>query len=131
MNIDIVREFQVFAVSQNLSKAARELHVTQSCLSKHMAELEAETGLDLIDHGSKKVTLTSVGKYFASEMAVLLFQWDDCLRRCMELQKEAHCELRIAVFLEGNDANDVLYRAGNDFRKACPNVDIVYAKRCV
>lgn len=128
MNIDIVREFQVFAVSQNLSKAARELHVTQSCLSKHMAELEAETGLDLIDHGSKKVTLTSVGKYFASEMAVLLFQWDDCLRRCMELQKEAHCELRIAVFLEGNDANDVLYRAGNGFRKACPNVDIVYAK---
>lgn len=48
----------------NLSEAARELHVTESVLSRHLKALEAETGLELFDRSSNPMRLTAEGELF-------------------------------------------------------------------
>ena len=87
MDLELLREFQVFAVSQNLSKAAKVLHVTQSCLSKHIAEIERTTGLSLLDHGPKSVSLTPVGECFLREVSPIVSSYDNCLIQCRKLQQ--------------------------------------------
>lgn len=129
MHLELIREFQTFAITQNLSKAARELHITQSCLSKHMAELEAETGLRLINHNQKKVSLAPAGKYFAQETSSMLAVWDDCLRCCKEIQKNATEEgFSIAIFLEGNAANNILFLLGKEYRKVHLGLEVSFSK---
>ena len=129
MHLELIREFQTFAITQNLSAAARELHITQSCLSKHMAELEAETGLRLINHNQKKVSLAPAGKYFAQETSSMLALWDDCLRCCKEIQRNAKEEsFSIAIFLEGNEANNTLFRLGKEYRKAHLGLEVSFSR---
>lgn len=129
MHFELIREFQTFAITQNLSKASKELHITQSCLSKHMAELEAETGLRLINHDQKKVSLAPAGKYFAQETSSMLALWDDCLRCCKEIQKNAQGKsFSIAIFLEGNKANNVLFLLGKEYRKAHVGLEVSFSK---
>ena len=128
MHIELLKEFQVFALTQNLSKAARELHMTQSCLGKHMAELESETGIELINHDPKRVSLAPAGRYFAQETSTMIAIWEDCLKRCRELQKQPQKSLSIAMFLEGNSANDILFQMGRDYHKANTEVEITFSK---
>ena len=128
MHIELIKEFQVFALTQNLSKAAKELHMTQSCLGKHMAELESETGLELINHDSKRVSLAPAGKYFAQETSTMIAVWEDCLKRCKEIQKQAQESLSIAIFLEGNPSNDILFQLGRDYRKERKGAEVTFSK---
>ena len=128
MHIELIKEFQVFALTQNLSKAAKELHMTQSCLGKHMAKLESETGLELINHDSKRVSLAPAGKYFAQETSTMIAVWENCLKRCKEIQKQAQESLSIAIFLEGNPSNDILFQLGRDYRKERKGAEVTFSK---
>lgn len=102
--------------------------MTQSCLGKHMAELESETGLELINHDSKRVSLAPAGKYFAQETSTMIAVWEDCLRRCKEIQKQAQESLSIAIFLEGNPSNDILFQLGRDYHKERKGVEVTFSK---
>lgn len=131
MNIETLREFQVIAMTQNISKAARELHVTQSCLSKHMAELESETKLELLKHDAKKISLAPAGKLFARQTASILAAWDDCLLKCKALQDAAQNgpgKLSVAMFLDGNTANTRLFLSNREYRAAHPDIEVSFAK---
>jgi DNA-binding transcriptional LysR family regulator len=63
MRIELLEEFVVFANHLNFSRAAKELHLTQPALSKHMRLLEQELGLTLIDR-DVGIALTSAGRVF-------------------------------------------------------------------
>lgn len=128
MDFELIREFQVVALTQNLSKAAKELHITQSCLSKHMTELEAQTGLKLLNHDVKCVTLAPAGKYFAQETSTIIAAMDDCIKCCKKIQTQRSRSFEVAVFLDGNCANGYLFQTGQDFRRIHPEVDVVYSK---
>ena len=64
MRIEAISEFIVFSKHLGFSKAARELNLTQSALSKHMAALEAELGCKLIDRTGSVLKLTALGNLF-------------------------------------------------------------------
>lgn len=131
MDLEIIREFQILAMTQNVSKAARELHITPSCLSKHMTALEQETKVHLLVHGSKCVSLTPAGKMFARKTSAIISQWDDCIRSCRQAQEAAKDELgklRIAIYLDGNSANDLLFELGCEYRDSRPGLDLRFSK---
>lgn len=52
--------------------AARRLHVTQSSLSKRIAELEADLGQLLFDRNSRRPTLTSAGEVLLEKAGTML-----------------------------------------------------------
>ena len=63
MDIRVLREFEEFSKHMNFSATARYLHMSQSALSKHIAELERELGFELV-HRDRNPALTPAGLQF-------------------------------------------------------------------
>lgn len=75
MDIRVLRYFVMIAQEQSITKAAAQLHTSQSNLSKQMAELEGELGQQLLVRGRRRVTLTEAGMFLrrrATEMIDLM-----------------------------------------------------------
>jgi DNA-binding transcriptional LysR family regulator len=62
MTLKEIEAFYWTAALGSFSVAATRLHITQSSLSKRVAELEESVGAVLIDRSSKKVQLTEAGQ---------------------------------------------------------------------
>lgn len=61
MNLYQFKEFLTIAELGNFEKAAEELFITQSSLSKHIKKMETELGTELFDRSNRKTVLTSSG----------------------------------------------------------------------
>ena len=68
MELQQLIHFQRAAQLNNMSKAARELHITQPALSKSIAGLEEELGVQLFDRRGKKITLNDTGEEILSHV---------------------------------------------------------------
>lgn len=64
MELSQVKYFIIAAQTQNLSKAAQILNITQSALSKSISILEDELGVLLFDRSGKRITINKNGKIF-------------------------------------------------------------------
>lgn len=63
MDVRILKYFLAVAQAQNITRAAKELHTSQSNLSRQLATFEADIGKKLINRGSRKITLTDEGLF--------------------------------------------------------------------
>lgn len=61
MEIEYLREFTVVAKLGSFSRAAEELCLSQSALSKHILALERELGTNLLVRNSRNVSLSTAG----------------------------------------------------------------------
>lgn len=61
MEFNQLHYFQVVARCESITRAAEELHITQSALSKVIARLEAELGHQLFDREKKRIRLNQNG----------------------------------------------------------------------
>ena len=61
MNFRILNYFLTVAKEQNITKAAELLHITQPTLSRQLAQLEDELGVQLFQRSSHKLILTEAG----------------------------------------------------------------------
>lgn len=57
----LMQYFLAVAKEQNITKAAKVLHITQPTLSRQMAMLEKEIGATLFIKGSRPLSLTNEG----------------------------------------------------------------------
>lgn len=69
MRIAYLEEFLELGRRLSFSEAARELHISQSALSKHLQALEEDLGTRLVDRGKHHVMLTPQGELFMSKAA--------------------------------------------------------------
>jgi DNA-binding transcriptional LysR family regulator len=60
-----LRVFAAIARQHSFSKAAQELSISQPAVSHHIADLENDLGVQLVNRGSKQVELTPAGEYLA------------------------------------------------------------------
>ncbi|MGH7005924.1 MAG: transcriptional regulator GcvA [Alphaproteobacteria bacterium] len=67
-SLDTLRAFESAARHLNFTKAANELHVTQSALSQRIGALEEELGFGLFRRGGRQIELTSRGRTIAEAM---------------------------------------------------------------
>ena len=63
-DFDGVQAFVAVADLAGFGKAARELHITQTALTRRIQKLEAYLGLKLLDRTTRRVDLTAVGRDF-------------------------------------------------------------------
>ncbi|MDS8798268.1 LysR family transcriptional regulator, partial [Streptococcus pneumoniae] len=63
MELRVLRYFIAVASEQNISAAAKQLHLSQPTLSRQLKELEAELGTTLFERGNRKITLTEEGLF--------------------------------------------------------------------
>jgi DNA-binding transcriptional LysR family regulator len=67
-----LRYFVVAAEEEHVGRAAERLHISQSPLSRQIAQLEERLGLNLFERSQQRIRLTTDGRTFLTEARALL-----------------------------------------------------------
>ena len=123
MELRHLRYFVAVAEALNVTKAAARLHVAQPALSRQVADLEEELGVDLLTRTSHGVRLTAEGKLFLDEAREILKRAEESVTRVRALARGEFGELQVGYVppLELH----ILPRALAEFQKTTPGVKVV------
>jgi len=80
MDIKALRNFIKIAEAGSISKAAKELHLSQPPLTKQMQGLETDLGVQLFERSAKGIDLTEEGKLLYSH-ATYIISYSDMVTR--------------------------------------------------
>ena len=122
MELRHLRYFVAVAEEQNVSRAAKRLHVSQPPLSRQIRDLETEMGLTLFERSAKAIRLTEAGKIFLLEARAALQRVEDAvaLTKSVANQKRSQVHVRYSV----PPAVEILPRALRAFQRANPQVSV-------
>lgn len=67
MELRLLRYFIALANYQNISEAAKQLHISQPTLSRQLSDLEKELDTPLFLRGNRKISLTDEGLFFLTK----------------------------------------------------------------
>lgn len=121
-NLSSYRIFYAVANAGNISKAAKELYISQPAISKSIQKLEESVGVRLFDRSSRGVTLTSEGELLYSHVKSAfetLSLGEDKLRRSIELGV-GHLTIGVSSTL----CKYILLPYLKDFIKKYPHINI-------
>lgn len=108
MNNMQIEYFLTTCDNKSFSKAAKELYITQPSLSKQIANLEKELGLNLFDRTVKLTTkLTPAGELFYNFFSKYMIELNDTIREASSLNNEQTGKVRICC-VEGWDLSNLL-----------------------
>lgn len=95
MNLDLLRSF--FAISEfgSMSKAAEQLHVSQSTLTRQMQALETDVGGALMERGHRGVALTAAGHALLDGMRPVVAKAEIVLAEARKLARGQSASVRI------------------------------------
>jgi LysR family transcriptional regulator, carnitine catabolism transcriptional activator len=80
-----IRAFLAAARISNFTRAAAELHVSQSALTVQIKQLEDTLGVRLFDRGKRRVTLTQAGKEVLAPLERILVDTEALIARTRQL----------------------------------------------
>jgi DNA-binding transcriptional LysR family regulator len=81
MELRHLRYFVAVAETENVSRAALKLHVSQPGISRQIRDLEAEIGFQLFERSAKSLRLTAAGKVFLAEVKSVLQLAEDAVEK--------------------------------------------------
>jgi DNA-binding transcriptional LysR family regulator len=87
MNEVKVKYFLAIAETSNFTKAAEQLYISQSVLSRQIASIEKELGLTLFNRGNKNVSLTEAGKIFYDGLKDISWRFSAMLEKAAAVEK--------------------------------------------
>ena len=122
MNLKHLSYFVDISKRESFTKAADDIYVSQSALSKSVKSLEQELNVTLIDRTSKSFNLTEEGKILFSEGEKLLQYIDESQNEIIEKICKSRRRLRIGVPPVASTVyfSHLLYR----FMKKYPDIDL-------
>jgi DNA-binding transcriptional LysR family regulator len=123
MELRHLKYFKAVAEALNFTKAATRLHVVQPALSRQIADLEYELGVDLLKRTSRGVVLTTEGKLFLEETREILNRAEEAVKKVRAHARGELGELHIG-YLPPLDLR-ILPRALREFESTTPNVRVV------
>lgn len=95
-----IRQMQIFqtvAQTQNYTRAAEILHMTQPAISMQIKQLEENVGLALFERQGKRIVLTAAGQAMQSYTQTLLAQYQALLKTLGELKNEHKGYIRVSA----------------------------------
>jgi len=123
MELRHLRYFKAVAETLNFTKAATRLHVAQPALSRQIADLEYELGVDLLKRTSHGATLTAEGKLFLESVKDILHRAEEAVKQVRMQARGEWGELHVG-YLPPLDLR-ILPRALAEFQKSRPHVNVV------
>ena len=79
MELRHLRYFVAVAEAENVTRAAKKLHVAQPAISRQIRDLEEELGLALLERTARAVRLTEAGRVLLAEARAVLQRADDAV----------------------------------------------------
>lgn len=115
-----MRAFCAVAAALSYTKAAEDLFVTESALSKKITRLEKEVGVKLLDRSRHGVSLTAAGRVFLEESHGVMEELDRFLADVREAAEEVDIPLHLAVM--GTALGNRILPAIRDFQRIYPHM---------
>jgi DNA-binding transcriptional LysR family regulator len=122
MELRHLRYFVAVAEEQNVSRAAKRLHVSQPPLSRQIRNLEDELGVPLFDGGAKGVRLTEAGRALLSEARTILKSAEGAVQMVKDVAGGKRGEINVGY--APSLTVELLPRALRFFRKSNPGVRV-------
>ena len=122
MDIQSIQEFIDLAQSGSFSNTAERFGITQSALSKHIKQLEAELGAPLLAHINKKTRLNEFGELFlpyAKQIAETQQQFFQLINR-RHFSTDKVLRIGVPLTMEFYDTSDIITQFGS----AYPDISI-------
>ena len=127
MEIDRMREYVKLCETLNFTKAAKDLFISQSTLSKHISQTEDEVGAPLILRSTHDAELTKEGEVVRDRFSQMVGNYDALLREVAELRDGVTGSLRVGFIYYGGMS---YMREGLDrFYASYPNVRIEFVSQ--
>src|SRR5690349_2192061 len=101
-----------------MSKAAEQLHVSQSTLTRRMQALETEVGGHLLERGHNGVALTAAGHALIEGMRAVVAKADIVLAEARKLARGQSASVRVGYIMSA--ASEFLNPALVTFRRTHP-----------
>ncbi|KQS75631.1 LysR family transcriptional regulator [Rhizobium sp. Leaf384] len=92
-----LRTFLLAAEKRNFAQVARELDMTPAAVTRAIAALEAELGVQLFVRTTRQVSLTTDGAIFAAQIQPAVKALEDARREVMNAHKADEGRLRISA----------------------------------
>lgn len=89
IDFDGVQAFVAIAEFAGFSKAARELHITQTALTRRVQKLEGYLNLRLLERTTRQVQLTAVGREFLPQARAIVQQTTHAVERLKDISQRA------------------------------------------
>lgn len=120
MELRVLKYFLVVAREENITKAAKQLHITQPTLSRQMMQLEEELGVKLFRRSKHSIILTADGFLLRRRAQELVELADKTEQELQHKEEVISGEISIGC---GETKNVIwLAKAMTDFRKLYPDV---------
>lgn len=107
INSSQIQCFLAVAKTQNFTRAAQDLYISQPVLSRKIASMEEELGLTLFDRSGKNVQLTESGQKMQTFFQKYVKELDALLMELAQERETAEESLKLGIF-EGCDLSDFL-----------------------
>ena len=115
---DMLQEFIVWAESKTIEAAAKEMHISQSTLSKHLIALEAELGISLINRHDKG-RLTPAGVRFYNGIVDVMERLNKTVEESRQIAEKTDYEIIVWDPFIFSGAMRELERIMHAFSKEC------------
>ena len=122
VNLDLLRSFLVVSEFGSLSKAAEQLHVSQSTLTRQVQTLETEIGGQLLERGRNGVALTAAGHALLEGMRPVLARADIVISGVRKLARGQSASVRIGYLMSA--AGEYLNPALAALRRTRPETKV-------
>ena len=119
MTLQQLQYFVTVCKYQSLTKAARELSISQPGMSTAIRNLEEECGFSLFEHRPNSILLTEQGRAFLREAEQLLHSYGQLWKNAERIA-QGKTILRMGVAPMG--ASLIFPRLRKGFHIACPNI---------
>lgn len=97
MSLRRLRYFVAVAERESFSRAAADLNIAQSALSRHIANLEAVVGAPLLERSTHGAKLTPVGRVMLKDTRALLIQVDATYERARRVADGSTGQLAVSL----------------------------------
>ena len=122
MELRHLRYFVAAAETENVSRAALKLHVSQPALSRQIRDLEDEIGFCLLERTAKSVRLTDAGRTFLDDARALLQHADEAVKKARAVASAEPTELHVGY--SPAPVAEILPKTLRAFQHAMPNIHV-------
>lgn len=96
-SLDSLRAFLSVAQNTSFAKAATQLNLSSSSVSRHVAELEKELGVILLTRSTRKVALTEAGKTLFEQASQIVASLDELGGNLKEISRHISGSVSISA----------------------------------
>ena len=121
-SIESVRVFMAVARLSGFSAAAGELGISKAACSKHVARLETDLGVRLLNRSTRSVGLTEAGTAYRDRMREILADIEETESVIAQLNTEPRGQLRVMAPTSYGSFH--LTRAITDYQAKFPEVNV-------